>query len=164
MEAVVVQLERRIAAQPAVVYAYLTDSVKWARWQGATAEIEPFPGGLFRMTMGVGGIAEGRFVELEPDRRVVSTWGWRDHPTVPPGSSTVEIELSADGDGTLLRLTHRGLPPEEIGLHEAGWKHYLPRLSIAASGGDPGPDIPPPPPPGFVLPPAVALPRPHEGD
>jgi uncharacterized protein YndB with AHSA1/START domain len=134
------RVERRIAAPPAAVYAYLTDSDRWARWQGQRAVIEPTPGGLFRMTVANDTTAEGEFVSLEPNRRVVFTWGWIGHPTLPPGSSTVELELLPDGDGTLVRLTHRGLPAEERSIHRAGWDHYLPRLEVAATGGDPGPD------------------------
>jgi uncharacterized protein YndB with AHSA1/START domain len=135
-----VRVERHIRARPAVVYAYLTDSLRWARWQGQSAEVDPVPGGLFRVTVGGDQLAEGRFVELIQDSRVVFTWGWRGHPLVPPGSSTVEIELLPDGDGTLVRLTHRGLPDEEIASHALGWEHYVPRLVVAAQGGDPGPD------------------------
>jgi uncharacterized protein YndB with AHSA1/START domain len=111
---------------------------------GASAEIEATPGGGLRLAMADGSMAEGRFVELVPDERVVFTWGWQGSSTVPPGSTTVEIELSPDGDGTLVRLTHRGLPPEERALHETGWVHYLSRLAVAAGGGDPGPDSLPP--------------------
>lgn len=135
-----IRVERRIAAPPSDVYAYLTDAVLWARWQGRSAEIEPVAGGLFRMAIGNGSVAEGRFLDLVPDQRVVFTWGWRGSPTVPPGSSTVEIELAPDGDGTLLRLVHRDLPRDDQAIHRAGWDHYLPRLGTAASGGDPGPD------------------------
>jgi uncharacterized protein YndB with AHSA1/START domain len=106
----------------------------------ASAQIEAIPGGLLRLAMADGSMAEGRFVELVPDERVVFTWGWQGSATVPPGSTTVEIELSPDGDGTLVRLTHRGLPPEDRVIHEIGWVHYLSRLAVAAGGGDPGPD------------------------
>jgi hypothetical protein len=58
----------------------------------------------------------------------------------PPGSSVVEIDLIPATDGTLVRLTHRQLPPEETDLHEVGWSHYLDRLVSVAEGGDPGPD------------------------
>ena len=133
-------VERRIAARPSDVYSYLTDSVRWAQWQGDTAKIEAVPGGVFRMVMANGATAEGRFVQLVPGVRVVFTWGWHGSPTLPPGSSTVEIELAPDGDGTLLRLSHRGLPREDRAIHAVGWDHYLPRLAISAAGGDPGPD------------------------
>ena len=40
-----------------------------------------------------------------------------------------------------MRLTHRGLPDaESVAHHRQGWESYLPRLAIAATGGDPGPD------------------------
>lgn len=132
---------RRIAAPPSVVYTYLTNSEKWARWQGVSATIEAIRGGLFSLTMANGTTARGEFVELIPDHRVVFTWGWIDHPGVPPGSSTVEIDLLPEGDGTLLRLTHRGLPSDEVAIHTAGWNHYSSRLAVASEGGEPGPDV-----------------------
>ena len=133
-------VERRISAPPPVVYAYLTDSDRWARWQGESAVIEATPGGTFGLVMGNGTLASGRFIELVPDRRVVFSWGWVGHPGLPPGSSTVEIDLVADDGGTRLTLTHRALPQEEIARHTLGWNHYLPRLGLVAEGGDPGPD------------------------
>ena len=129
-----------MAAPPAVVYAYLTDSERWSAWQGEEAVVEPRPGGLLRMRMAGGRTAGGRFVELVPERRVVFTWGWVDTPEIPVGSTTVEIELVPDGEGTLVRLTHRNLPPEQAALHRQGWEHYLGRLAMRAEGGDPGPD------------------------
>jgi hypothetical protein len=60
---------------------------------------------------------------------------------VPPGSSTVEWELEARGDGTLLRFRHHGLPgADAVASHTHGWDHYLPRLRVVAGGGDAGPD------------------------
>jgi uncharacterized protein YndB with AHSA1/START domain len=139
-EADVIHVERRIAAQPAAVFRYLTESQLWARWQGESAELEPIPGGRFVVRMAEGQIVEGAFVTIEPDRRVVVSWGWQNHPSVPPGTSTVEFELTPDGDGTLVRLTHSGLPPDDVPIHRTGWDVFLPRLEIAANGGDPGPN------------------------
>lgn len=136
-------LTRRIAADPAVVYSYLTDSVGWARWQGVEAKIEARPQGIFKMVMGNGMKARGQFVELIPDQRVVFTWGWIDHPGVPPGSSTVEVDLVADGSSTVLTLTHSGLPDDEVPIHAAGWQHHLDRLTALGGGTDPGPDTGP---------------------
>jgi uncharacterized protein YndB with AHSA1/START domain len=136
-------VERLIDAPPAVVYSYLTESEKWVRWQGTKAVLVPEPGGRFALEMATGSSALGEFVELEPDRRVVFTWGWEGHPEVPPGSTIVEIDLAAEGTGTRLTLTHRGLPPEEIAIHTSGWAHYTTRLVLLAEGGDPGPDTQP---------------------
>ena len=92
-----------------------------------------------------GHTASGEFVELDPPRRLVYTWGWEpgsDGPNpVPPGSTTVEIELLPNGDGTTLRFIHRGLPSTEAAeSHAHGWDHYLARLTVAAAGGDAGED------------------------
>jgi uncharacterized protein YndB with AHSA1/START domain len=86
--------------------------------------------------------ARGEFVEVDPPRRVVFTWGWdRSERPVPPGSSTVEVVLEPAGDGTRLTLRHSGLPDEEqVAQHGHGWEHYLERLRVAAAGGDPGRD------------------------
>ena len=136
-------VERHIAAPPERVYGHLTESALWARWQGVDASIEAVPGGLFRLSMPNGMTARGQFVALVENRRVVFSWGWIDHPGIPPGSTTVEVDLMAEGDGTRVRLTHRGLPPDEVAIHRLGWDHYLPRLAVAAEGGDPGPDVGP---------------------
>ena len=57
------------------------------------------------------------------------------------GSSLIEIDLIERDGGTLLRMTHSGLPTEEqAAAHAKGWAHYLERLTAAAAGNDPGPD------------------------
>jgi uncharacterized protein YndB with AHSA1/START domain len=78
---------------------------------------------------------------VEPPSRLVFTWGWEGDGDLPPGSSTVEITLIPDGDDTLVRLRHTGLPTQESRtLHAAGWDHYLGRLARAAAGRYPGLD------------------------
>ncbi len=60
---------------------------------------------------------------------------------VPPGSTTVEIELEPTGEATRVRFSHRDLPSAEARRsHIEGWDHYLPRLVTAAQGTDPGRD------------------------
>ena len=88
-----------------------------------------------------GNVARGEFVSVEPPTRVVFTWGWEGEGNpIPPGASTVEVTLTPDGDGTVLRLVHRDLPLEAQGAHADGWDHFLPRLVEAAAGRDPGRD------------------------
>jgi hypothetical protein len=50
------------------------------------------------------------------------------------------VNLTADGDATRLHFAHRGLPRGQREQHAHGWRHFLGRLTIAAAGGDPGPD------------------------
>jgi len=63
------------------------------------------------------------------------SWGWDGHPTVPPGSTTVEITLTPERGATILRLRHIGLPNEnERRSHTEGWKSYTGRLAEIAGG------------------------------
>jgi uncharacterized protein YndB with AHSA1/START domain len=136
-----VVVERRINASPATVFSFFTDRDRWLSWQGIEAEIDPRPGGVFRMNVRGDAIAAGRFVTVEPYTRIVFTWGWEMAGSpAPPGSSTVDVTLEPDGSGTRLRLTHTGLPVDMFTSHHQGWTHYLKRLGIRAEGGDPGPD------------------------
>lgn len=134
-------VERRVSVPPPVVFAYFTDAEKWLAWQGTEAEIDLEPGGMWRVNVTGDGFASGRVVEVVENQRIVFTWGWEGMGSpVPPGSSTVAIDLLSDGDGTLIRLTHTDLPPEEIEIHRLGWEHYTGRLGAVAEGRNPAPN------------------------
>jgi uncharacterized protein YndB with AHSA1/START domain len=140
-------LERELAidASPETVWDFLVDPDKAVRWMGQNAAFEPRPGGLYRVEVLPGNTAVGEFVELDPPRRLVFTWGWEPggvDTKVPSGTSTVEIELEPSGvGGTVLRFRHHGLPDEGAAQsHAHGWDHYLERLAVAARGADPGRD------------------------
>ena len=141
-ESFVVRRETQIAAPPATVFAFLTDPERLLRWMGSDATMEAHAGGLY-LLKGIGGnkIARGAFREVVPVHRLAYSFGWDDSAVVPPESSLVEFDLLDHDGGTLLRMTHSGLPDagQQAG-HEKGWAHYLGRLAMAASGRDPGPD------------------------
>ncbi len=132
--------EVRIAAKPETIFEFLTDPDKMVRWKGKIAQLDPRVGGAYRVDINGRDIASGTYVEIDPPNRVVFTWGWEGQEGVPPGSSTVEITLTPDGEETVLRLVHRGLPEGAGAGHAEGWEHFLPRLAVAAAGDDPGPD------------------------
>jgi uncharacterized protein YndB with AHSA1/START domain len=70
---------------------------------------------------------------VEPPDRVVFSWGIPGSDVLPAGSSTVEIQLRADGDETVVQLFHRGLPPDQMPNHRAGWTAFLGRLGQAVT-------------------------------
>lgn len=133
------QTSVRIDATPAEIFPYLTTSDLIVRWMGDWADLEPTPGG--HLVIDINGIPiRGEFLVVEPPHRLVFTWGAAGNDTLPPGSTTVEILLHADGDGTLVELAHRDLPAAEIARHGVGWGHFLERLTIASTGASAGPD------------------------
>jgi uncharacterized protein YndB with AHSA1/START domain len=135
--------EVRVAAAPETVFPYFTDPARIVAWKGSEATVNPEPGGIYRVTIQGSHVALGEYVEVDPPRRVVFTWGWEGEGSPGPGASTVEVELLPDGAETLVRLTHRGLSEIERDRHRVGWEHYLGRLSSAAAGRNPGPDAGP---------------------
>jgi uncharacterized protein YndB with AHSA1/START domain len=142
----IVELTVRLDAAPDEVFGFLTDAERYVRWQGVKAELDPRPGGVYRVWMDADTVARGEYVEIDPPRRLVFTWGWEGNADVPPGSTTVELSLEAEGDGTVLSLRHMGLPDgETAAMHEEGWRFFTDRLSTAVRGGDPGPMASQPP-------------------
>jgi uncharacterized protein YndB with AHSA1/START domain len=143
-ETSLVEREIRIEADPETVFPFFTDPALMVRWMGIGATLDPRPGGVFSVNTMADYYLEGRFVTVDPHRRIVFTWGFGDPPgeadnPFPPGSSTVEVELEPDGTGTIVRLRHH-VPPHLADFHTLGWENYLGRLQVAAAGGDPGPD------------------------
>jgi uncharacterized protein YndB with AHSA1/START domain len=136
-----VDVSIRIEAQPDTVFRYFIDPARMCAWMGVAAELDPQPGGRFRVNVTGSDIAVGEYVELVPPERIVWSWGWEGPDGAPPWSSTVEVTLVPDGEATVVHLRHSGLPDEDArNNHRDGWTHYTCRLAIAATGGDPGPD------------------------
>jgi uncharacterized protein YndB with AHSA1/START domain len=140
-ESFMLQRETHIAAPRASVFAFLTDPDRIVQWMGTEAATELHPGGLY-LLKGVGSAtARGAFREVVPVHRLAYSFGWEANEEVPPGSSLIEIDLIEQDGGTLLRMTHSGLPSDAMrASHDKGWAHYLGRLTTAAAGRDPGPD------------------------
>lgn len=135
-------LEREIfiGAPPETVFGFLVDPEKMVQWMGVEATFENRPGGTYRVNVSGSDVARGEVIEVVPNKRVVFTWGWEGGETLPPGGSRIEITLAISGAGTKLRMVHSDLPQALVGRHGDGWDHFIPRLAIAGSGGDPGPD------------------------
>jgi uncharacterized protein YndB with AHSA1/START domain len=140
-----VERELAIDASPETVWEFLVDPEKATRWMGSAAVLDARPGGEYRVDVIDGHVASGEFVEVDRPRRVVYTFGWEpeggEANPVPPGSTTIEITLTPRDRGTMLRFRHYDLPTGAAAeAHGHGWDHYLARLTVAAAGGDPGPD------------------------
>jgi len=130
-----------IDAPPSAVFQFLTDPAKMIRWMGIRAEIDPKPGGIYRVEPNGRDVIRGEYIEVVRDSRVVFTWGFEGGGYgVAAGSSRVEIDLTREGKGTRLRLVHRELPPPAREGHDAGWGHYLGRLKTVCEGGEVGRD------------------------
>jgi uncharacterized protein YndB with AHSA1/START domain len=147
-----------VPAMPSDVFGFFTDPVRYVQWMGSEADLEPVPGGVYRVRMADGFSAAGRFVEVAFPRLVAFTWGFADDEAasrtkrgegggpggagaMPAGSTRVTVTLREADGGTLLTLRHENLPSDALREgHDVAWNTYLPRLVVRAAGGDPGPD------------------------
>ena len=127
----------RIAAPPEIVFPYFTEADLAVTWLAEKADLDPQPGGVFALDID-GGRARGTFLEIDPPRRVVFTWGMPGDSALPPGGSTVEVVLVADGDDTVVTLTHRDLPEGRRPSHREGWERHLGGLVETVRNAAPG--------------------------
>lgn len=129
-------VEHRIVldAPASEVYRHLTTVEGLLRWMAVEAIAEPVPGGRLQWTHENGATMVGRFLEVDPPRRLVIAYGWRDDLMgVPPESTTVEIDLEEQDGRTTLSLVQRGLPPGVVDDHQRGWVFFTERLEESLS-------------------------------
>ena len=122
-----------IEASPETVWTFWTDPARICEWMGIEAELVPETGGLFRVVLGEGPVMLGEFVELDPPRRLVFTFGWEGGgPGGPlaPGSSLIEVTLEPDGPNTVLTLRHE-LPSTHAVDHAKGWAYFVGERLVA---------------------------------
>jgi activator of HSP90 ATPase len=108
-------------ATPARVYEVLLDAKQFSAFTGETAEIEPHPGGAFKL---FGGRIEGRNVELVANQRIVQAW----RPAWWPAGvySIVRFELVARGPGARIVLDQAGITEDQWERLSEGWRaHYF---------------------------------------
>ncbi len=128
-----------IEADPEKVFEFLVTDTGMTSWMGQWASLEPVPGGQFAVDI-AGYAARGMFLEVDPPRRVMVSWGFAGSESLPPGASTVSFELTATSAGTRVEVVHTDLPDDDVPGHIEGWRHFLPRLARAVAGEELRPD------------------------
>jgi uncharacterized protein YndB with AHSA1/START domain len=135
-------LERRIAAPLPLVYSLLVDPDELRCWLGPRGfdctlfEADVRVGGSFRFRMRKHGGGDygagGEFREIIHNERVVLTWRWNEAPPGEPldrSETLVTMAVRADGDATVLTLTHAQLPDQtSADTHGSGWNDGLDKL------------------------------------
>ena len=123
-----------IEASPEIVFAHLVTPEGMLAWMGQSAELDARPGGVFAVDI-EGTPVRGEFLEVDPPKLVVVSWGVPGNEQLPAGASRVEFRLTPISSGTRLDLSHTGLPAVEVPPHEQGWVHFLGRLATTAATG-----------------------------
>jgi activator of HSP90 ATPase len=101
------------------VYEALIDSKKHSEFTGGKAVISRRVGGKFTA---YDGYAEGKNVELVPDKKIVQTWRASDWPEGQISEVTFALE-ETDGK-TKLTFTQTNIPADQAGDIAQGWRDY----------------------------------------
>jgi uncharacterized protein YndB with AHSA1/START domain len=115
-----------IAATRSTVFRFFTDSERFAAWWGAGSRIEARPGGAVHIRFVNGVIVSGEVVEVEPERRIVFTYGYEgEGKPIGPGGSLVTVTLAEENRGTRLHLRHDLPSAAARDEHVQGWRYQL---------------------------------------
>ena len=105
---------------PARIYQALLDAKQFSALTNQPAEIDPRPGGAFKL---FGGAIEGRNVELIQDKRIVQAW--RPASWTAGEYSVVRFELVPRKGRTRIVFDHAGFTEERWETLSDGWReHY----------------------------------------
>jgi len=109
-----------IPAMPMEVYEAYIDEEKQTEFTGSKATSDSRVGGEFTAW---DGYITGKYLELEPGKKIVQEWTSSDFPEGTP-PSRFEISLKEAKGGTELTMIHSGVPEEIAEDIGQGWKDY----------------------------------------
>ncbi len=127
-----VRFDRRLDQPVAKVWAALTDPAVLKNWLG-NVEIEPRVGGKYVIDFRGDELMAGAITAFELERLLAYTW--IEDGKLPP--SQVRWELSPDGDGCGLVLTHRypaSMARKDIVPFLGGWHAFMDVIGRGAAG------------------------------
>jgi activator of HSP90 ATPase len=107
----------KINAEPSDVYSALTNPFTIELWSGYPAEMSTEPGSEFSLWEGD---ITGINLELIQDKKVVQEWYFGDQPE----KSVVTIDITRDGENSLVTVEHSNIPDDEFAQISEGWRDY----------------------------------------
>lgn len=107
----------RINAEPADVYAALTNPVTIELWSGHPAIMSSEPGSEFSLW---DGDISGQNIEFIPDRKIVQEWYFGDQAE----KSIVTITIVPDKGDSAVTVEHTNIPDNDFSDIAEGWREY----------------------------------------
>lgn len=125
-----ISLRRRVRADPAEVWAAVSEPVGLARWFAPVVG-EFRVGGAFRVTFREGGTAAGTIEACDAPLSMRVSWTMSGEPT-----GTLTVQLAPSDAGTILELRHSGVTATALLRNLAAWQTYVEQLDLALGGHD----------------------------
>jgi activator of HSP90 ATPase len=107
----------KINAEPADIYAALTNHYTIELWSGYPAKMSTEPGSEFSLWEDD---ITGKNLEFIPDRKVVQEWYFGDQTE----KSIVTISINPEGENSLVTVEHTNIPDNDFADISEGWREY----------------------------------------
>ncbi|USQ80676.1 SRPBCC family protein [Ornithinimicrobium faecis] len=126
-------ITQHVPAQPHEVYAAWLTPEGMSRWWwvkigDTTYAVDGRVGGSYLVeSQGAGIGVRGTFTRLEAPTLLELTWTWLDGDTAGPEES-VRVDLTEQGGGTLVTVTHLVADPDGVESYRQGWEYVLGNL------------------------------------
>ncbi len=101
------------------VFASFTDQEAMLSWHGKEVELDPRPGGIYRVVFENGTTILGEYKELVTNQRVVYTARYGEV------ESLITIDLTPGNEGTRLVLRQDFDPDMDMSSFNEGWDYFL---------------------------------------
>lgn len=131
-----IRITQHVSAPRGAVWRAWTDPDELAAWfwppaWEASAEFDAHPGGRWRLSSVVTGMAVGGDIAVvEPETRIVFTWQWDGDAE----ETLVTVTLRDADGGTDVEIVHERFADEETRAgHEQGWHDCLARLTVPST-------------------------------
>ncbi len=128
-----------IHAPPERTFQAVSDPKMLVRWLADVAEVDPRPGGTYRLGWTGGPTHTGTLVAFRPGKEIAFAWSW---PGISLAGTVFRLLVEPKDDGTILHVEHEGFPKSEewtdlYGGAEWGWTYFAMNLkSLLESGRD----------------------------
>jgi uncharacterized protein YndB with AHSA1/START domain len=139
-----VTMVHRFSRPPHEVWRAWTDANVARLWFGSDpdgtvleARMDARVGGSFEVTFansdGTTYTCTGEYLELEPEEKLVFTWGWKNRPSAV---ERVTVTFESDGSGTLMTFEHADIDSATTHDYAPGWKRTFQKIerALARSG------------------------------
>jgi uncharacterized protein YndB with AHSA1/START domain len=131
-----VKISWRFSVPPGRVWKAWTDPELLKQWFGSdpngsviSATVDLRINGSFEVAFmnsdNTGHTCMGTYREIDPNRKLVFTWTWKERPGVV---ELVTVLLEKDHDGTVMSFKHAEIDPGTTHDYEVGWKRTFEKL------------------------------------
>ena len=131
-----IKIERQFLQAPEKLWRAWTDPRIVKLWFGSDpdgtvldAALDVRVGGAFAVTFansnGDEYTAQGVYQEVELDKKLAFTWGWRNQPHI---KESVVVRFQEEGKGTLMTFEHLDIDANTSHNYEIGWRNTFDKL------------------------------------